>query len=106
MIKQSPRWYTHLLIKFPAGLGSQVTILRKIRGNSLESFPGISENSQESFSGNPVKMLTEIGDFLENFRGMILHSEIPGMNTVQWQGFGLGWRFSYENFPGIYKNQF
>ena len=45
---------------------------------------------------NPVKMSTVIGDFLEIFRGKILHWEIPGMNTVQWQGFGWGWRFSCD----------
>ena len=47
-------------------------------------------------------MLTEIEDFLKNFQGKILH----GMNTVQWQGFYRGWRFSCDYFPGIYQNRF
>ena len=44
------------VLKFDSGVNlSQVTILRKIHGNSLESFLGIRENSQESFSGNSGK---------------------------------------------------
>ena len=44
------------VLKFDSGVNlSQVTILRKIHGNSQESFLGIRENSQESFSGNSGK---------------------------------------------------
>ena len=37
---------------------------------------------------NPVKMLTEIRDFLKNFQGKSLHWEIPWIKTKQRKGFG------------------
>ena len=49
---------------------------------------------------NPVKMSTEIGDFLENFPGKILNWEISG--TVA----GRNWRFSCDYFPEISGNPF
>ena len=76
---------------------SQVTSSEKIKSTI------ISRNLSRE---NPVKMSTEIGDFLENFRRKILHWEIYVMNTVQWQGFGRGWRFCFDYFPGIYQIQF
>jgi len=41
---------------------SQVTILRKIRGNSQKSFLGIRENSQESFTGKSGENVDRISD--------------------------------------------
>ena len=40
-----------------------------------------SEISRNPSLEDPVKMLTEFGDFLENFRRMILHREIHGIHT-------------------------
>jgi len=49
---------------------SQVTILRKIRGNSRESFLGIRGNSQESFTGKS-------GENVDRYSGEfpVTHSE-------------------------------
>ena len=40
----------------------------------------------------------------EKFQGKILHWEISGMNTVQWQGFGR--EISHNQFRGISHNPF
>ena len=68
--------------------------MRKILGNSLKSFPGISAEISSYLSReNLVKMSTEIGDFLENFQW--------------WTPFsGRGWTFSCDYFKRIYQNQF
>ena len=68
--------------------------MRKILGNSLKSFPGISAEIPSYLSReNLVKMSTEIGDFLENFQW--------------WTPFsGRGWTFSCDYFQRIYQNQF
>ena len=47
---------------------------------------------------------TTFKDFLEKFLGKILHWEISGMNTVQWQGFGR--EISHNQFRGISHNPF
>ena len=52
---------------------SQVTILRKIRGNSQESFLGIRGNSQESFTG---KSGENVDSFSQEF--LVTNSEEPG----------------------------
>ena len=55
------------------GVLDQVTILRKIRGNSQESFLGIRGNSQESFRG---KSGENVDSFSQEF--LVTHSEEPG----------------------------
>ena len=52
---------------------AQVTILRKIRGNSQESFLGIRGNSQESFTG---KSGENVDSFSQEF--LVTNSEEPG----------------------------
>jgi len=52
---------------------SQVTILRKIRGNSQEYFLGIRGNSQDSFTG---KSGENVDSFSQEF--LVTHSEEPG----------------------------
>ena len=55
---------------------SQVTILRKIHGNSQESFLGIRRNSQESFTGN---FSENVDSYSEEF--LVTHSEEPGLRN-------------------------
>ena len=70
--------------------------------NSLEYFPGIRENSKESLTGKSGKNVDRNWRFSREFPGKEFHWEFPGKNTIQWQGFGRGWRFSCDYFPGIY----
>ncbi len=76
----------------------QVTI-RNLSKESAEIFWNLLQE-------NPLKMSTEVGAFLKNFQGKIIHREIPGMDTIQWQGFGRAGDYSYDYFPGIYQKQF
>ena len=52
---------------------AQVTILRKIRGNSQESFLVIRGNSQESSTG---KSGENVDSFSQEF--LVTNSEVPG----------------------------
>ena len=73
-------------------IAPQVTIFRKICGNSQESFLGICENSQESFTKIRWKCP-------QLFQGI-------SRNQVQWISCNPFWGNSHYSIQGIFCNQF
>jgi len=77
-------------MEFSVQAPNQVTILRKIRGNSPESFLGIRGNSQESFTG---KSSENVDSYSEEFLVTRISKEsVTGNNSRE-----IPWKFFKES---------